>query len=73
MFSKIRSLYTYFKKHAEFIKRLRKRDELPDLVHVQVAMKAGLVALYLKWKYKIPYVLTEHWSGYYEEDKGQPV
>src|SRR6476659_8749065 len=36
MFSKIRSLYAYFKKHAEFIKRLRKREELPDLVHVQV-------------------------------------
>ena len=40
---------------------------LPDLVHVQVALKAGLIALYLKWKYRIPYVLTEHWSGYYPE------
>jgi len=38
---------------------------MPDLIHVQVAMKAGLIALYLKWKYRIPYVLTEHWSGYY--------
>jgi glycosyltransferase involved in cell wall biosynthesis len=36
-------------------------------VHVQVAMKAGLIALYLKWKYKIPFVLTEHWTGYYEQ------
>ena len=68
-FSKIRSLYTYFKKHAEYIKRLRKSDELPDLVHVQVAMKAGLIALFMKWKYKIPYVITEHWSGYFEGTK----
>ena len=32
-------------------------------------MKAGLIALYLKWKYRIPYVLTEHWSGYYPKSK----
>ena len=38
---------------------------MPDLVHVQVALKAGLIALYLKWRYRIPYILTEHWSGYY--------
>jgi glycosyltransferase involved in cell wall biosynthesis len=69
MISKIRSLYNYFRKHAEIIQWLRDKNELPDLVHVQVAMKAGLVALYLKWKYKIPYVLTEHWSGYYKQAK----
>jgi glycosyltransferase involved in cell wall biosynthesis len=32
-------------------------------------MKAGLLALYLKWKYKIPFVLTEHWSGYFPGTK----
>ena len=42
---------------------------MPDIVHVHVAFKAGLIALYLKWKYKIPYVLTEHWTGYYRQDK----
>jgi glycosyltransferase involved in cell wall biosynthesis len=63
--TKILSLYNYFKTHLGIIRRLKKSKELPDLVHVHVAMKAGLVALYLKWKYKIPYVLTEHWSGYY--------
>jgi glycosyltransferase involved in cell wall biosynthesis len=65
--SKYRSLFTYFKKHVAVIRQLRKNNELPDIVHVQVAMKAGLIALYLKWKYKIPYVLTEHWSGYYPQ------
>jgi len=65
--SKIRSLCYYFRKHLEIITKLRENNELPNLVHVQVAMKSGLIALYLKWKYKIPYVLSEHWSGYYEE------
>jgi glycosyltransferase involved in cell wall biosynthesis len=67
--SRCRSFYTYFRKHLKIIKQLRKINELPDLVHVQVAMKAGLIALYLKWKYKIPYILTEHWSGYYTQAK----
>lgn len=67
--SKIVSLYRYFKKHLGIIRLLKKYGELPDLIHVHVTMKAGLVALYLKWKYKIPYVLTEHWTGYYPEAK----
>jgi glycosyltransferase involved in cell wall biosynthesis len=61
------SLLSYFKIHLAFIKQLRKSNELPDLVHVHVAMKAGLIALYLKWKYKIPYMITEHWTGYYPQ------
>jgi glycosyltransferase involved in cell wall biosynthesis len=67
--SRARSLITYFKKHSDFIRQLHLNNELPDIVHVQVAFKAGLIALYLKWKYKIPYVLTEHWSGYYQQAK----
>ncbi|HEY4967589.1 MAG TPA: glycosyltransferase [Puia sp.] len=67
--SRVRSLFTYFRKHADFIRQLKNKNELPDIVHVQVAFKAGLIALYLKWKYRIPYVLTEHWTGYYQEAK----
>jgi glycosyltransferase involved in cell wall biosynthesis len=67
--SKWKSVVSYLKKHYEFIAELRKKNDLPDLVHVQVAMKAGLIALYLKWRYKIPYLVTEHWSGYYEQAK----
>jgi len=68
-FSKLQSLFAFLNHHFKFIKQLRKTNELPDLVHVHVAMKSGLIALYIKWKYKIPYVLTEHWSGYYAISK----
>ena len=47
------------------IRNLKANSELPDLVHVHIAMKAGLIALYLKWRYQIPYIISEHWSGYY--------
>lgn len=69
LFTKGRSVTSYFLKHLQIIRQLHKKNELPDLVHVQVAWKSGLIALYLKWKYKIPYVLTEHWSGYYPQAK----
>jgi glycosyltransferase involved in cell wall biosynthesis len=38
----------------------------PDLVHVHVAMKAGIIALWIKNRYKIPFVITEHWGIYNE-------
>ena len=69
LLSRFLSFKAYFKRHFEFLSHLRKENELPDIVHVQVAMKAGLIALYLKWRYKIPFVLTEHWSGYYAESR----
>lgn len=41
----------------------------PDIVHLNVLMKAGLFAYWLKKKYKLPYVLSENWTGYYPEQK----
>jgi glycosyltransferase involved in cell wall biosynthesis len=36
----------------------------PDLVHVHVPVKAGKLALWLKAKFGIPYLLTEHYGIY---------
>ncbi len=36
----------------------------PDFVHVQVPVKAGIAALWIKRKFRIPYVVTEH-AGIY--------
>ncbi len=41
---------------------------MPDIVHVHVPMKAGIIALWLKKKYKIQYVVTEHWTIYNSND-----
>jgi glycosyltransferase involved in cell wall biosynthesis len=37
---------------------------LPDIVHVHVPLKAGLAALWISKRKKIPIVLTEHWGIY---------
>jgi glycosyltransferase involved in cell wall biosynthesis len=39
----------------------------PDLVHVHVTMNAGLLALWLKKKWGLRYVVTEHWTGLLKE------
>ncbi|MEO5946066.1 MAG: glycosyltransferase [Chitinophagaceae bacterium] len=36
----------------------------PDLVHIHVPIKAGVLALWMKKNYKIPYIITEHWGIY---------
>lgn len=40
----------------------------PDVVHLNVLTKQGLLAWWLKRKYGVPYVVMEHWSGYLPEN-----
>jgi L-malate glycosyltransferase len=42
----------------------------PDLAHVNVINFAGLIGLALKIFWGMPYVITEHWAGYFPEDGG---
>ena len=44
--------------------RLHREWGLPDVVQMNVLDKNGLLALYLKQHYHIPYFIIEHWSGY---------
>jgi glycosyltransferase involved in cell wall biosynthesis len=41
-----------------------KKNGLPAIVHVHIPWKAGILALWLKRKYKIPFIVTEHWGIY---------
>ncbi|UOQ65879.1 glycosyltransferase [Hymenobacter volaticus] len=34
----------------------------PDIVHAHIMLRTGVVALWLKWWQRIPYLLTEHWT-----------
>ena len=49
------------------VKKYIAENGRPSFFHVHIAMKAGLTALWAKRKYKIPYLLTEHWGGYLDE------
>ena len=49
-------------------KELKHTWGLPDLVQLNVIQKQGLLALWLKKRYNIPYIIIEHWSGYLPEN-----
>ncbi len=61
---KLFSLVKYFSLQKKIYQEIEKTFAQPALTHVNVAMKAGLFALYLKRFKNIPYVITEHWSIY---------
>lgn len=63
-FKKITNQLKYIRTFKQAIKNYIKNNGDPNIVHVHVALKAGVLALWMKRKWKIPYVLTEHWGMY---------
>jgi glycosyltransferase involved in cell wall biosynthesis len=48
-----------------------KKNDRPDLLHVHVGMKAGAIAKWTKKVYNIPYLVSEHWTGFLAEATGK--
>jgi len=42
-----------------------------DMVHLHELYPFGLFALYLKRRFKVPYIITEHWTGYHQPQAEQ--
>jgi glycosyltransferase involved in cell wall biosynthesis len=55
------------KLYKQAINEYINENGLPALSHVHVGMKAGAVAAWLKKKKGVPYVVSEHWSGFLPE------
>ncbi len=47
---------------------LRKEGFHPDLLHLHVIYPSALAALWFHWRYHLPMVISEHWSGYMMRD-----
>jgi glycosyltransferase involved in cell wall biosynthesis len=69
LLEKVHSNYLSFQLHKKIFKMIRAEFGMPDIVHLNVLMKAGIFARWLKKKYRLPYVLSENWTGYYPENK----
>jgi glycosyltransferase involved in cell wall biosynthesis len=65
LFSKWAGLIRYYIIHQHHITKYGK----PDLVHVQIPIKAGVIAMLWKWRYGIPYVVTEHYGIYNDQQE----
>lgn len=66
-FDKLFSERKYRQLYKEAVRNYTSKNGKPDLVHVHVAMKAGVIALWLKRTMAVPFVISEHWSGFLDE------
>ncbi len=64
---KLLSFWQYRKLQKKLFSIITEKYGLPQILHVHIAMNAGLLALYVKKNYKIPYFITENWTGYYAQ------
>jgi L-malate glycosyltransferase len=64
-YSKFKTLKSLYEQGFE---KLIREWGKPDVIHLSVVFPAGVFALQLSKKYKIPLVITEHWTGYLPED-----
>jgi len=50
-----------------YIKTIKKIDFF-NIVHLNVTFPVGIIALYLKWLKKKPFIISEHWTGYQKQN-----
>jgi len=72
--NKVRTIIVYLKpttnplikvwRYFTAFKKILKTIGPIDLVHLNVTYPFGLFALYLKHKYQLPFIISEHWSDY---------
>ena len=63
---KMQSGYRWLSLFRGAIKSYIRQHGVPDLVHVHIPIKAGIFGNWMKKKYGIPLVVSEHWGIYNE-------
>lgn len=66
--NKTMGLWAYLKAIKLGYENLEKHLGKPDLLHAHVMARAALAAFWLSLKLKVPYLITEHWTGYMPAD-----
>ncbi|MBP6977210.1 MAG: glycosyltransferase [Bacteroidales bacterium] len=54
----------YLRANIKGIRHAIRQTGKPSLIHVHVLTRAGIPALLLRRRYRLPLVITEHWSRY---------
>ncbi|AZA78386.1 glycosyltransferase family 4 protein [Chryseobacterium sp. G0186] len=81
MINGVRSLIVYYKSFKNPLLNFRNRMQAyqngflklqkPDLVHANILHNSMFFAVSLKEKYKIPFVISEHWSGFLQINRSK--
>jgi glycosyltransferase involved in cell wall biosynthesis len=56
--------YLFIRANCTGIRHAIRKSGKPALIHVHILTRLGIIALILNWRYRIPYLVTEHWSRY---------
>lgn len=59
----------FFLKQVTWYKKIKSEFGSPVLTHVHVMARNSLLANYLKIFKRIPFIISEHWSGYFPSSK----
>ena len=60
----IKNTFRYLRSHAKGFNILNKSLGKPDILHVNVLTRLGVIAWFYKQRHNTPYVITEHWTRY---------
>ena len=60
----ISSIFNWKYFGIKLYREYEKKHGKPDIIHVHSMLYGGVLACFLKKEYNIPYVVTEHFSGY---------
>jgi glycosyltransferase involved in cell wall biosynthesis len=66
LFTQLIKAFRFYKANYLGIKKIKQQLGGFELVHVHILTRLGLIALYYKWFYNKPFIITEHWSRYLE-------
>jgi len=64
---RILSYRKYLAVYRKAIREYINKEGKPSYVHVHVALKVGVLARWIKTTWGVPYLISEHWTGYLEE------
>ncbi len=64
IFRKVINPFRYFCSVKKGIKILTQKKRNPDLLHSYILTRTAMVSWWLSNKYKIPFIISEQWSGF---------
>ena len=68
VYTQLKRFYHYLRGSLAGYKMILRDSGRPDISHINVLTRAGLLPYILKKKYNIPYIITEHWTRYERND-----
>ncbi|MDD3877428.1 MAG: glycosyltransferase [Bacteroidales bacterium] len=61
---KIIKAFRFFNIYRVAVSNFIKKEGKPNVVHLNILFPVGIIALFIRFRYGIPYVITENWTGY---------